>query len=79
MKNLKKLSRKELKDVNGGRKACRHVIQGDDGKWITRVGECNTRIEMVQVGPISVPQKHSYCETGLGEVNVTSNGGVSRC
>lgn len=78
MTNLKKLSRKDLKNVVGGR-ACIHYIQGSKGEWIRREGECVTTVEFQQVGSISVPIRNSYCDTGLGEVTVTSNGGKSRC
>ncbi|MDQ1160441.1 hypothetical protein [Chryseobacterium sp. SORGH_AS_0447] len=79
MKNLKKLSRQDLKDVFGGRRACSHFIQSTDGQWIRRDGECVTTVEWQQVGDVSVPVKSSYCDTGLGHTNVTSNGGQSRC
>lgn len=79
MKNLKKLSRQDLRNVIGGRRACAHFIQGNNGEWIRRDGECVTTVEWHQVGDVSVPVKTSYCDTGLGQVNVTSNGGQSRC
>ncbi|WP_087138676.1 hypothetical protein [Elizabethkingia meningoseptica] len=65
-----KLSRINLKSITGGEKSCTHSIQGSDGKWITRTGTCQK--SSLGIG--------SYCETGLGEfVQVTSNGGKSRC
>ncbi|WP_294292420.1 hypothetical protein [uncultured Chryseobacterium sp.] len=79
MKNLKKLSRQDLKEMFGGRRACAHFIQGNDGEWVRRDGECVTTVEWHQVGDTSVPVKSSYCDTGLGHTNVTSNGGQSRC
>lgn len=83
MKNFKKLSREELKNVFGGQ-SCSLVIQGSNGQWITRSGTCKTVTKIsYMVGPgdsqIPIVSSHSYCETGLGETNLSSNGGVSRC
>ncbi|AQX06674.1 hypothetical protein ATB99_13580 [Elizabethkingia meningoseptica] len=69
MKTLKQLSRINLKTITGGEKSCTHSIQGSGGKWITRTGVC-------KMAPSGFS---AYCETGLGVVKVTSNGGVSRC
>ena len=85
MKNFKKLSREELRNTFGG-KSCSIAIQGSDGTWTTRKGTCTAVPKDTKVGDstmsifldtISTPQ--SYCETGLGNIPVTSNGGVSRC
>jgi len=78
MKNLKRLSRQDLKEITGG-KACIHYVQADNGQWFPRTGQCVTTVEWQQVGNVSVPIKSSYCSTGLGQVAVTSNGGESRC
>lgn len=85
MKNLKKLSRKELKDVNGGRKACSVTIQQSNGSWKTYSGECKGVIDDYTMSggnghmTLQVTASHFYCETGRGELAITSNGGVSRC
>jgi hypothetical protein len=68
MKNFKKLSREALRNVNGGR-GCSVAIQGTDGTWVTRTGTCANR-----PGGLA-----SYCETGLGNVSLTSNEGISHC
>ena len=79
MKNFKKLSREELKNVFGGQ-SCTLTIQGSDGSWITRSGTCKKVMTLVAISDdISIPQTHSYCETGIGEVSLSSNGGNSRC
>lgn len=68
MKNLKKITRNDLKHIVGGKTPCKHVIQGSDGTWVTRTGYC---VESLGGG--------GFCNTGLGQTKVTSNGGVSRC
>ena len=68
MKNFKKLSREELKNTFGGLKACKLVIQGSDGKWITRNGSCETTTSVSYLGDIPFVSTSSYCETGLGDV-----------
>ncbi|HAH55555.1 MAG TPA: hypothetical protein DCM02_09840 [Flavobacterium sp.] len=81
MKNFKKLSREELKKTVGGQ-ACRHVIQGADGRWTTRKGTCRQAVEpseSISGMIIDLITSPMYCDTGLGEVAVTSNGGRSRC
>ncbi|WP_265428453.1 bacteriocin-like protein [Chryseobacterium sp. YIM B08800] len=78
MKNFKKLSRKDLKNVVGGQ-ACTLSIQGSNGEWVTRSGTCAKKMELVTIGEVTLPTFTSYCETGLGQVPVTSNGGKSRC
>jgi len=83
MKNFKKLSRNELKDVQGGR-ACSVAIQNSNGSWTTHYGVCASKVntdvgnEFSQlVG--SATGGNNYCNFGQGVVAVTSNGGVSRC
>ncbi|WP_445432828.1 bacteriocin-like protein [Chryseobacterium indoltheticum] len=79
MTKLKKLSRNDLRNVTGGQ-SCTLSIQGSDGKWVTRKGVCKVSVTLTQVtDDLSIPSATSYCETGLGQVNVTSNGGNSRC
>lgn len=79
MKNLKKLSRQDLKEITGG-KPCTLSVKAPNGTWTTYSGTCNTTVTMVQItDDYSVPVKHSYCNAGLGDVPLTSNGGVSRC
>ncbi|WP_143883099.1 bacteriocin-like protein [Chryseobacterium binzhouense] len=78
MKNLKKLSRNDLGNILGGQ-ACTLSIQGSNGQWVTRTGTCEKKMELIHVGELTIPTFTSYCETGLGQVNVTSNGGRSRC
>jgi len=78
MKNLKKLSRKELKDVKGGQ-SCVLYVQGSNGAWVPRTGVCKKVVSFTQVGDVSIPSTSSYCETGLGQVPLSSNGGQSRC
>lgn len=70
MKNLKKLSREELRNVAGGR-ACSIVVQLANGTWETHTGECRAP-KFFGNGPY-------YCETGLGNIALSSNGGVSHC
>ncbi|MBK1896140.1 bacteriocin-like protein [Chryseobacterium paridis] len=76
MNNLKKLSREDLRNLGGGRRACSIAIQGSDGTWVTRTGSCMT---LTAESPSGLQVSTSYCETGLGMINVTSNGGDSRC
>lgn len=80
------LSRDQLKTILGGsdpiadgihkmlgdmcdNTLCQLVIEGSDGSQVTRSGYCSW-------GSI---YPHCYCETGLVEVHLTSNGGTSRC
>lgn len=72
MKNFKKLSRENLRTSHGGKRACSIAIQGSDGTWTTRTGYCSSAGPIEGLGP-------SYCETGLGNISITSNGGRSRC
>nr|WP_234047745.1 hypothetical protein [Chryseobacterium paridis] len=60
-----------MRNLGGGRRACSVAIQGSDGKWTTRTGSC--------VEPSLSNMFNGYCETGLGQVDITSNGGVSHC
>ena len=83
MKNFKKLSREELKNTFGGQ-SCSIAIQGSDGSWTTRSGTCKTLTAMAPslMGGVIVGYpvaSYSYCETGLGNIRITSNGGSSRC
>ncbi|MCS3868154.1 hypothetical protein J3D55_001070 [Chryseobacterium ginsenosidimutans] len=84
MKNLKKLSRNELKTLQGGRRACSVAIQNSNGTWTTHYGLCASVVgydvgnefgELVTIAT-NGPQ---YCNFGQGVTQVTSNGGVSRC
>lgn len=77
------LSRAQLKNVLGGSgsgsggsaqcfgNSCTVTIQGDNGSFITRSGTCR------DVASILDPS--CYCDTGLGNIPVTSNGGKSKC
>lgn len=78
---MKKLSKDEMKNVVGGVEIgdgglfckdgpCTLAIQGDDGSWTTRSGNC--RFDWFGTNSC-------YCDVGLGVVPVTSNGGISRC
>jgi hypothetical protein len=79
MTNFKKLSRNELKNVFGGQ-SCSLTIQGSDGQWITRTGTCKTKTTLITAsGGIAITDTSSYCETGIGQVPLSSNGGTSRC
>ena len=80
MKKLNLLSRAEMKNVMGGNVvegglfcktgACSHTIQGDNGATVTRTGSCATDPNLGFA---------CYCDTGMGTVFPTSNGGHSRC
>ncbi|WP_415325472.1 bacteriocin-like protein [Chryseobacterium sp. MMS23-Vi53] len=83
MKNLKKLSREELRNVNGG-KACAIVVNNGNGTYSTHYGTCASVVsynvgnefgELVAIAT-SGPK---YCSTSLGNVALSSNGGVSHC
>ncbi|WP_081413966.1 bacteriocin-like protein [Chryseobacterium daeguense] len=83
MKNLKKLSRNELKRISGGRKACSVVVKQPDGSFKTYPGTCSTTkppnsavLSDLVNWALTSP---GYCETGLGNLTLTSNGGVSHC
>ncbi len=72
MKNLKKLTREELRNVAGGR-ACSIAIQQPNGSWITYPGSCG----YVSGGG---GQGSMQCNIGTGlTYELSSNGGVSRC
>jgi hypothetical protein len=84
MKNLKKLSRTDLKTISGGRKACSIVVHNANGTYSTHTGTCASVVsynignefgELVAIAT-SGPK---YCSTDLGNVPLTSNGGVSHC
>lgn len=83
MKNFKKLSREELKSVNGGLAAstCSLVVQQSDGTYKTYSGVCKTKfIGSESAGPEFLLASVSYCDIGNGvSYPLTSNGGVSRC
>jgi lactobin A/cerein 7B family class IIb bacteriocin len=89
MKNFKKLTREELKSINGGLAldgggSCSVAIQGADGSWVTRTGTCKKLITAsMGDSPADMIGQYMtasyYCETGLGAINITSNNGVSRC
>ena len=84
MRNFKKLSREELKNVLGGQ-SCSIAIQGSDGSWTTRTGECKRAVNVAPGKSSTVEiiadqlSPEMYCETGLGNIPLTSNGGRSRC
>ncbi|RFM26960.1 hypothetical protein DXN05_17290 [Deminuibacter soli] len=69
-----------MKQVSGGSSGggcssgpCTLTIQGSNGSWATWSGSCSS------TAILGTDFFQCYCETGLGPVNVTSNGGVSRC
>lgn len=83
IKHVEILTREQLKKVMGGSSdgsgvglcksgTCSLAVQGSDGGWVTREGTCKYAMPLDVGGTC-------YCETGLGMVPVTSNGGVSRC
>lgn len=83
MKNLKKLSRNELKSVQGGR-VCSIAVQNSNGTWTTHYGTCasvvsyNVGNEFGELASIATSGP-KYCSTSLGNIPITSNGGVSHC
>lgn len=84
MTNLKRLSRNDLKDVLGGRRACSVAVKQANGSWVTHQGECKTAVDgqtFINNGNGLTIQfsTHQYCETGSGEQSLSSNGGVSHC
>ena len=83
MKNFTKLSRNELKNVQGGR-ACSVAIQNSNGSWTTHYGVCSSTVSHHVGNEVneliaSATNTTNYCNFGQGVVAVTSNGGVSRC
>ncbi len=85
MKNFKKLSREDLRNVNGG-KACSLTVQQPNGSWVTYQGQCKGVVDDYTISSngsggttIQITASHRYCEAGFGEVALSSNGGVSRC
>ncbi|KAB1231026.1 bacteriocin-like protein [Chryseobacterium viscerum] len=81
MKNLKKLSRNELKDVFGGNVGdpCSLSVQQANGSWITYPGKCAYVMNTTSSNGVTWGGSY-YCETGTGNSHaITSNSGVSRC
>lgn len=83
MKNLKKLSREELRNVNGG-KSCSLTVKQKDGSYRTYAGTCATTVDSQEFIATSNGVRvqfttHQYCEAGFGETALSSNGGRSRC
>ena len=81
MKNFKKLSREELKSVQGGQ-ACTLTVKQSDGSYKTYSGECKTKSLGLGAGagPEYLLASYSYCDIGNGvSYPLTSNGGNSRC
>ena len=84
LKGGEMLSREQMKNLMGGDSGssgqanpapctdskCTMSIQGSDGSWVTRSGNCAFS---------SIIQNTCYCDVGLGVTPVTSNSGVSRC
>lgn len=83
MKNFKKLSREELKSVNGGKadgKSCKLVIMSPNGTSVTYTGTCSITVDYNYINGTSYPTTRSYCNVGLGSsVPLTSNNGSSYC
>ncbi len=81
------LTREQLKLVLGGDdgggacrvSTCSLSIQGDNGAWETRDGSCLVDASSFYGSVLSGNKPYCYCETGLGDIPVTSNGGVSKC
>lgn len=86
------LSREELKKVLGGdgssggdgsagifckdsSVSCTIMVQGNNGSWVPFNGNCGWHF--VLVAGSHVP--YCYCITSLGPVDLSSNGGQSRC
>lgn len=76
MKNLKKLTREDLRNLKGGR-ACSVATQASNGTWTTTTGSCGVIYLPGSAG--DWPVAMGYCNTGSGYHPVTSNGGVSHC
>ncbi len=81
---MKKLSRNELKHIKGGDGSggsCSMTYQNPSGQWITEQGTCQEAYYDIwgpsNPGSVIVP----YCSTKsfTGPVELSSNGGVSRC
>jgi len=76
---MKILSRSELKQIKGGdgsgsgwpckNGACTLYVQGSGGQYVPYDGNCKQDPNYL----------NCYCETGLGDLTLSSNGGVSRC
>ncbi|HTN37103.1 MAG TPA: hypothetical protein VL053_08505 [Arachidicoccus sp.] len=83
------LSREQLKKAIGGdgsdglhckNSTCILSIQGSNGSWTTLNGNCMPDTDQMDMGSLILNGGVTYyCETGLGNIPITSNGGVSRC
>lgn len=79
MKNFKKLSREELRSVKGGR-GCKLVVPDGNGGYVTHMGTCQSEyVDATFPNGVNISYSISYCETGSGRHQLTSNGGDSRC
>lgn len=81
MKNFKKLSREELRNVSGGT-GCSLVMQQADGSYKTYSGTCKTKSMGFGAGAGAeyLLASYSYCDIGNGVAYpLSSNGGESRC
>lgn len=81
MKNFKKLSREEMKNVFGGQ-SCSLVVQQSDGSYRTYSGTCKTKSlgASEAAGAEFLLASYSYCDIGNGvSYPLSSNGGNSRC
>lgn len=85
MRNFKKLSREELKNIVGGVKSCKLVFPDGNGGYITKTGSCDTMIVsgggMTGAGPeYGLPVSQSFCNIGNGVAyTLSSNNGSSNC
>jgi bacteriocin-like protein len=83
MKNFKKLSREELKNVMGGKGACKLVVANANGTYTTYSGTCVVPVsmEMDAMGHVwPVANGPAFCDTGDHVSHtLSSNGGQSRC
>ncbi len=84
---MQKLSKYEMKKVIGGlAQGCSMTYQDSNGGWHTETGSCDTALESYAVGyddlgPIYSEVAVPFCHTASfsGPVELSSNGGVSRC
>jgi len=82
MKNFKKLSREELKNTFGGKKACTLTVRNPNGTYTTYSGTCSTELVTggLGSGEVGIPVTQSFCDIGNGVAYpLSSNGGNSRC
>lgn len=82
MKNFKKLSREELKNTFGGKRACKLVIANANGTFTTLDGNCDSYVVAAGVfgDMMPVAKSVSFCNTGDGVAYpLSSNGGSSNC